>query len=200
MPSKKPRKPNPDALAKAIASPIRRQILEILCRRVSSPSRVAKDLKKPAGTLNYHFGVLLESGAIELVREVPARGSTEHFYIPRFEAVAAICAVNGWAGICESIQEHLLTAATASSFTSELFNALGAGTFDRHQGAKLQWVPLLVDEQGWDEATNIIDTALQQLYKLHEASREHLKKSGDEETPIVAGLAIFKAGPVDEIE
>jgi DNA-binding transcriptional ArsR family regulator len=75
----------------ALGHPIRRQILrEMISRRAElSPSELADELGHSLSKLSYHFGVLIECGAIELVGTRPARGSTQHFYRPAIEAAWA---------------------------------------------------------------------------------------------------------------
>jgi DNA-binding transcriptional ArsR family regulator len=79
---------NIEGLFTALSHPIRRQILrEMIARRTElSPSELADMLDHSLGKLSYHFGILVECGAIELVRTRPARGSTQHFYRPAIEA------------------------------------------------------------------------------------------------------------------
>jgi DNA-binding transcriptional ArsR family regulator len=77
-----------EGLFTALSHPIRRQILrEMIARRIElSPSELADMLDHSLSKLSYHFGVLVECGAIELVRTRPARGSTQHFYRPAIDA------------------------------------------------------------------------------------------------------------------
>jgi DNA-binding transcriptional ArsR family regulator len=70
-------------LARATAHPLRVSILEILGidgGRVLSPSDLSHELQIPLSNTNYHVTELAKAGLIELVRERPVRGATEHFY------------------------------------------------------------------------------------------------------------------------
>lgn len=72
-----------EKLARATAHPLRVSILEILGidgGRVLSPSDLSRELQIPLSNTNYHVTELAKSGLIELVRERPVRGATEHFY------------------------------------------------------------------------------------------------------------------------
>lgn len=79
---------NANDLFTALGHPIRRQILRELMRRRTelSPSELAEELGHSLSKLSYHFGILVECSAIELVRTRPARGSTQHFYRAAIEA------------------------------------------------------------------------------------------------------------------
>jgi len=70
-------------LARATAHPLRVSILEILGidgGRVLSPSDLSRELQIPLSNTNYHVTELAKANLIELVRERPVRGATEHFY------------------------------------------------------------------------------------------------------------------------
>lgn len=67
-------------LAKALSHPVRAQALTILNARVASPSEIAEELELPLGNVAYHVNELEKFGCVELVRTVPKRGATEHFY------------------------------------------------------------------------------------------------------------------------
>jgi DNA-binding transcriptional ArsR family regulator len=70
-------------LARATAHPLRISILEILGLdggRILSPSDLCQELQIPLSNTNYHVTELAKAGLIEMVRERPVRGATEHFY------------------------------------------------------------------------------------------------------------------------
>jgi DNA-binding transcriptional ArsR family regulator len=67
-------------LAKALAHPLRAQILEQLERHTASPSELADELAAPLGNVSYHVRILADAGLIELVRTTRRRGATEHHY------------------------------------------------------------------------------------------------------------------------
>ncbi|HET7121677.1 MAG TPA: helix-turn-helix domain-containing protein [Solirubrobacterales bacterium] len=74
---------NWERLARATAHPLRISILEILGidgGRVLSPSELSRELQIPLSNTNYHVTELAKANLIELVRERPVRGATEHFY------------------------------------------------------------------------------------------------------------------------
>src|SRR6188768_242297 len=69
-------------VAKAMAHPLRIQIVAMLNQRVMSATMIAKELDEPLQNVAYHFRILREKGLIEEVDSRPVRGSTEHFYEP----------------------------------------------------------------------------------------------------------------------
>jgi DNA-binding transcriptional ArsR family regulator len=67
-------------LAKALAHPTRRRILQITGERVASPREIAAELDLPIGQVSHHVRWLAARGYLELVDTVPRRGAVEHFY------------------------------------------------------------------------------------------------------------------------
>jgi DNA-binding transcriptional ArsR family regulator len=72
-----------DVIVKAVAHPIRREILRRLEGNANgglSPKILAKELSQPLGDVSYHFRTLVEAGILQLTKTEPRRGALEHFY------------------------------------------------------------------------------------------------------------------------
>lgn len=69
-----------DQIVKALAHPLRQRILAILNRKITSPREVAEELGEKLGDVGYHFRMLRDYGAIELVRTEQRRGAIKHYY------------------------------------------------------------------------------------------------------------------------
>lgn len=67
-------------LVKALAHPLRVQILSALEKRTASPSELAEEFKVPLPNLSYHFRMLVSLELVELVKTKPRRGAIEHYY------------------------------------------------------------------------------------------------------------------------
>src|SRR4051794_24184074 len=70
-------------LARANTHPLRISILEVLGMdggRTLSPSDLSYELRTPLSNVNYHVTELRRTGLVEIAREQPVRGATEHFY------------------------------------------------------------------------------------------------------------------------
>ena len=67
-------------LVKALAHPLRIQILSILEERVASPSQIAEEIDAPLGNVSYHVRQLADLKLISLVKTTPVRGTLEHYY------------------------------------------------------------------------------------------------------------------------
>jgi DNA-binding transcriptional ArsR family regulator len=70
-----------DELLVALRHPLRREILKTMAGQEKiSPREVADKLREPLPNVGYHVRVLRECDCIELVEQVPVRGSIQHFY------------------------------------------------------------------------------------------------------------------------
>ncbi len=69
----------PDQL-KALGSPLRMAIIDLLNERAASVTELAEALERPKGTVGYHVKVLEDAGFIRVVRTRQVRAMTEKFY------------------------------------------------------------------------------------------------------------------------
>ena len=67
-------------IAKALAHPLRVQILTILNDRVASPNELSKELEEGLSQVSYHVKVLRDFKMIEMTGTEPRRGAVEHYY------------------------------------------------------------------------------------------------------------------------
>ena len=180
--------PIDQALVKALAHPLRVQILEALQGRVASPSGLAKELGKSLGVISYHANLLAESGCLELVRTRQRRGAVEHFFRA---APRSFIGHQDWRRAPLSVRGGV-TAAAVQGFVDRAALAIDAGTIDSRDDTTLCWMPMTVDETGWREIAEIMDRALRLLMSVHAGSVRRL--GGAEGIPMVVGLAGFEAG------
>ena len=172
-------------LAKALAHPLRVRILSSLHKGISSPNQLAQELGEPLGNVSYHVKTLLEYDCVELVKTEPRRGAVEHFYRATDRAFLSD---SDWAkipasarkGISGSILEMVGHDATA---------ALMAGSIDARSDSHVSRTPLVLDEKGWTELTELLATTLNRAIEIQEESASRLAKEKSE--PINTKLAIL---------
>lgn len=68
------------AIAKALAHPIRIEIMEAIGDEGLSPIRFANSRYEPLNNVSYHFTALRDYGILAVVAEHPRRGAIEHVY------------------------------------------------------------------------------------------------------------------------
>lgn len=176
-------------LVRAVAHPMRVRVLEALQGRSASPVELARESGESLGVISYHANMLLELDCVEQVRTQPKRGTIEHFYTAR---PRSFIGHQEWRKVPLSVRGGVTDEATRT-FAEKVGAAIDAGTIDSREGTTLNWMPVTVDEQGWREAAEILDRALQELQRVAQESRERL---GDEDgIPMVTGLAAFEAPP-----
>jgi len=65
---------------KAMADPLRSQLIQLLRDRARSTQEIAEELSVPKGTIGHHLKVLEDAGLIRVVRTRKVRAMTEKFY------------------------------------------------------------------------------------------------------------------------
>jgi DNA-binding transcriptional ArsR family regulator len=176
-------------LVRALAHPMRVQILEALQGRSASPTELAKRFKESLGVVSYHANALLDVDCIEQVRTQPKRGTIEHFYTAR---PRSFIGHQDWRKAPLSVRGGV-TGEALRTFAQKVGAAIDADTIDSREDTTLNWMPMTVDERGWREAAEILDRALRELMEVAAASRERL--GGEDGIPVVTALAAFEAPP-----
>lgn len=176
-------------LVKALAHPLRVDILEELQDRVASPVQLAKEMERSLGVVSYHANLLVRSGCLELVRTRQRRGAREHFYraTPR-----SFIGHQDWRRAPRSLRGGV-TATAIGTFFDKAAAAVDAGTIDAREDTTLSWMPITVDGDGWREVAEIMDRALKLTMGVHVKSRQRL--AGAAGITVIVGLASFEAGP-----
>jgi len=179
-------------LVKAMGHPVRNDALSILNERVASPNEISKELGESVGHVSYHIKVLKECDCIELVDTAPRRGAMEHYY----RATArAFLSDEEWAQLPDSIRPGM-SASLLRTIITDTTEALKSGSIDRRDDRHMSWTPMIVDEQGWKDATEALERMLERVFEVQAESAERLTKANEEGVPVtVAMLAFEAAGP-----
>lgn len=187
------REPIDQRLVRALAHPLRVQILDILTERVASPNLLSEELDVGLTHVAYHTRALDRYGCLELVDTAQVRGATEHFYKA---APGSFIGDPHWRRVPRSVRGGV-SAAWLRSFVEKAVRALEAGTIDARDDTVLCWNPLLLDQRGWDEVTAIMDDAAERVLAAQDRSRTRLaraRKRGEELISAVFALAHFETG------
>jgi DNA-binding transcriptional ArsR family regulator len=187
------KEPFPDAidqrLVRSLAHPLRIQILELLSDRVASPNGLASELEAALGDVAYHTRALDRYGALELVGTAQRRGATEHFYKANPEAFVGS---PRWRKVPLPVRGGV-SAATLQTFLDKALAALQAGTLDGRDGTVFRWMPLHLDEEGFQEVIAILEEATKLMLAAHVRSQDRLNENESEETvSTVVGMAAFE--------
>jgi len=173
---------NDPRLVKAMAHPLRVQILSVLEQRVASPRELSDELDAPLGNVSYHVRTLSSLGLIKLVKKTPRRGAIEHYYEARGRAVVTDKA---WAEVPDIVKRALL-GATLASVSEEVNAAASGGGFER-EDIHLTTSKVNVDEQGWKDLSKLLGDTWKSIEKIQRDAGKRLRDSGGE-GEINAGL------------
>src|SRR4051795_1030842 len=138
-------------VAKALAHPLRLEILRHLGDRTASPSEIAAEIGAPLTNVSYHVRKLRALGLIKLVKKTPKRGVIEHYYSAKPRPSVTD---EAWGEMPDIVKEALSTAST-KRVAAELVRAAASGGFNRHTS---QFVRLesKLDERGWEETSKLV--------------------------------------------
>jgi DNA-binding transcriptional ArsR family regulator len=185
-------------VAKAMAHPLRVQILAMLNKEVMSASMVAKTIGEPLQSVAYHFRVLREKGLIEEVSSRPVRGSTEHFY----QATKRVLFDGkAWDDLPPSMKARV-SGRIFSDFLEAVAAAMSAETFDSSDERVNVWLQGRLDGQGWDEAVTAHWVLIHAMEEIFKRSRLRLAEAGEPDGGLFAayGQFFFEAPQAPEPE
>lgn len=184
-----------DELARAVGHPTRAQILAEANERVMSPSQFAKRHELDVSRVAYHFRQLEKYDCLELVAEVPVRGSTEHFYKATRRTLFD---GKSWDNLPETIKNKI-SGRTVTDLLEAIAEAMLEETFDECDDRALAWDKVLLDKQGWGEIEAIIRDAIFRTLKA--ASEAELRViDSDEEGMLASWAFLFFKSPFKEPE
>lgn len=178
-------------LVKALAHPLRVEILAILNERMASPNELSKELEEGLSQVSYHVKVLKDFECIEMVKTEPRRGAVEHYYRATSRAYLTD---RDWQTLPDSVKPGV-SASVVQMVMDDVVGALGGGTFDKREDRHLSWTPGIVDEQGWDESVDLVNETLKGIIKIHTGSAKRLARSGEEGIPVSAVMMNFEGLP-----
>ncbi|MEX2106606.1 MAG: winged helix-turn-helix domain-containing protein [Solirubrobacterales bacterium] len=174
---------------KALAHPLRVQILAVLSRRSISPAEFSRESGEPLSDVSYHFRKLEDLECAEVVKTIPVRGSTQHFY----RATKRPLLTEGdWKKLPLAIRGGI-TATILQTFVEHAAEAIVAGTYDARDDSHLSWTPMVVDEEGWRELAELLKTSLESAAEIEVRAARRMAKSESKGFSATFALASFES-------
>ena len=160
-------------MAKALAHPLRVQLLAGLNEGVGSPNELAKKLDEPLTNVSYHVRMLHDLGCIELVDTEPRRGALEHYYRA---IVRPFFGDRDWKRLPKNARGSI-SDAVLQLVWDDSAEAIKTGLFDEREDRHLSRSVLCMDDQGWDELNDLLSQTLDQAMQIQADSASRAAKS-----------------------
>jgi DNA-binding transcriptional ArsR family regulator len=172
-------------LAKALAHPLRVQLLAQLNQGVASPNELAKKLGEPLTNVSYHVRMLHDLDCIELVETEPRRGALEHYYRA---VVRPFFSDRDWKRLPQNARNSI-SDAVFQLVWEDAAAAIKDGSMEEREDHHLSRTVLAVDEQGWEELHDLLAQTLERAMDVQAQSASRASKA-DGET-FCANLVMF---------
>lgn len=182
-------------MVRALAHPLRVEILRLLEEGPSGPKRLSDRIGEPLGNVSYHTKVLHKCDCIELVETTPQGGAVEHIY--RLKPQGAIGS-RAWKDLPSALRTRYAGSALAA-FTDLAIEALDAGTVESREGSGVTWLPLNVDEQGWKELRWVLGNVEERIRGVADKSAERVESPRDG-IPVIVAVAAFEVASGKDVE
>jgi DNA-binding transcriptional ArsR family regulator len=163
---------NNPSLVRALAHPLRHQILGILQERRASPRELSEELGAPLGNVSYHVRILADLKLIKLVKKTPRRGAIEHHY----EGVKGTEVTDETWSTTPPIVKQAMVGSTLAEIGRAVNGSAATGGFERPD-AHLTRTRLKLDERGWEELADALMHLLERAERIQEQSTERLKRA-----------------------
>jgi DNA-binding transcriptional ArsR family regulator len=181
-------------LAKALAHPLRIEILRHLGDRTASPSEIAAEIGAPLTNVSYHVRKLRSLGLIKLVRKTPKRGVIEHYYSAKPRRTVTD---EAWAATPDIVKQALASSTTRRA-AETLVRAASSGGFNRHNSHFMDQTRKL-DERGWDEVSKLLHKTYDEIEQIERDAIARIDSESNSK-PISAGFLVgfFEPAPAGD--
>jgi DNA-binding transcriptional ArsR family regulator len=179
-------------LVKALAHPLRVQILGVLEERVASPSDLAEELGAPLGNVSYHVRTLAELGLLKLVRRRTRRGAVEHYYQARGRATVSNQA---WSQVPSVVRRSMVGVALEQAVEHAAAAAANGG-FDGEDTSVTRH-SLNLDDEGVREACDALAKLHDELAAIQERSAERRDGSASDGRQLGLVTMVFDGQAAD---
>ncbi len=176
-------------LRKALSHELRVQILAVANQRELSPSEFSEEFDVPLSNVSYHFRKLLEYDCIELTREVPVRGSREHRYVGTRRGLISD---GDWAQLGKGTQAGMRIAGF-QDLINRCTQAVEGETFDAREDAAFYWVPMSLDEIGWQKMQAAIRRVIREAEDCEVESAQRVANGESETFPATFAVLGFES-------
>lgn len=177
-------------LVRALLNPMRIRILDAVAESPASTRQLADRLGEGLSVVSYHVGVLRETGCVQPVQAEQENPGDELTYeltppatptrrLPPRQATP-------------SVLGHP-SAAALRTIVKRGTDGLETGTLSGGPGDHLSCVSIVLDQQGWQEVSAAIGSALDRVSVAHEESTKRLSDTDEEGISATVAVASFES-------
>lgn len=139
----------------------------------------------------YHFRKLFKTGCVEIVQHRVRRGAVENVYRG---AARASFTPEEWESLHPERRREI-SGVILQGLMARAESAVTEGTFDAREDRTLAWVQMALDDQGWEELTELSRRTVDAVERLREASEERLARTDEASrtAPVTWGVLAFES-------
>ena len=190
-----------ETICAVLKHPLRVRILEVLNEGPRSPSQFVEEGLIPKGSFNsyqqalslasYHFRELEKEGCLEVIESIPRRGAVEHVY----RGLARVYIDDAEFEQMDPPSRRQLSRISLQGMIARADRAISEDTFDARTDRHLTWMPMQLDERGWEEMIAALASAFGELSQIRHDARDRLAASGEKVVAATVGMLGFESPP-----
>jgi hypothetical protein len=204
--SKPGEKKRSETICTVLKHPLRVRILEVLNEGPRSPSQFVEEglipkehfttYQQALSLASYHFRELEKEGCLEVVESIPRRGAVEHVY----RGMARIFFDAGEFESMPPATRRQLSRISMQGLIARADRAISTETFDTRPDRHLSWMPMQLDERGWEEVIATLATTFGELTQIRHDAKDRLAASGEEVVPATVAMLGFESPPPPQLK
>jgi DNA-binding transcriptional ArsR family regulator len=161
-----------ESICGVLKHPLRVRILEVLNEGPKSPSQFVEEGLVPKEHYSsyqaalslaaYHFRELKNAGLLEIAETIPKRGAVEHVY----RGLARVYFTDAEFERLAPQERRQFSRISFQGLVARVDSAMLHDSFDSRTDRHLAWMPLSLDEQGWDELGAAMATCFSEVERI----------------------------------
>lgn len=190
-----------ETICAVLKHPLRVRILEVLNEGPRSPSQFVEEglipkehfttYQQALSLASYHFRELEKEGCLEVIESIPRRGAVEHVY----RGLARVFLSDEEFEAMKREDRNQLSRISLQGLIARADRAIGEETFDARSDRHLTWMPMQLDERGWEEVIATLASAFGELTQIRHDARDRIAASGEKVVPATVGMLGFESPP-----
>jgi len=191
-----------ETICSVLKHPLRVRILEVLNEGPRSPSQFVEEglipkehfssYQQALSLASYHFRELEKEGCLEVIESIPRRGAIEHVY--RGTTPQVFFSDAEFEAMPQDTRRQL-SRISLQGLIARADRAISTDTFDRRPDRHLTWVPMQLDERGWEEVITTLAATFGELTQIRHDAKDRLAASGEEVVPATVAMLGFESPP-----